>query len=105
MVKLMTLGQVSRLRRMTVGHARLMPGESVLEVGCGTGGVTISAKILVGRDGRIEDLPKLLREAGFEDVEQLQARFLNIGFVRAKKACRLTWAGCIFSSIGGNANG
>jgi ubiquinone/menaquinone biosynthesis C-methylase UbiE len=33
----------------------------------------------------LEDLPKLMREAGFEAVEQLDARFLTIGFVRAKK--------------------
>jgi SAM-dependent methyltransferase len=33
----------------------------------------------------IEDLPKLMRAAGFEKVEQLDARFLNIGFVRANK--------------------
>jgi len=33
----------------------------------------------------IEDLTLLLREAGFEDVKQLDARFLTIGFVRAGK--------------------
>ena len=192
MVNLMTLGQASRLRRMTVVQALLQPGETLLDVGCGTGGVTIPAKIKVGEGGSaagidpapdmiavarrkakragveidfrvgvieslpypdetfdvvtsslmmhhlpqhlqvrglaeiwralkpggriliadmrrpsasffkrflisqafhhghrvqssIEDLPKLLGEAGFEDVEQLDARFGNIGFVRAKK--------------------
>jgi SAM-dependent methyltransferase len=33
----------------------------------------------------IEDLLQLLRDAGFEKVEQLEARFLMIGFVRAAK--------------------
>jgi demethylmenaquinone methyltransferase/2-methoxy-6-polyprenyl-1,4-benzoquinol methylase/phosphoethanolamine N-methyltransferase len=33
----------------------------------------------------LEDLPQLLKEAGFEEVEQLDAHFLTIGFVRAKK--------------------
>ena len=33
----------------------------------------------------IEDLPNLMREAGFENVEHLDARFLIIGFVRATK--------------------
>lgn len=190
-VNIMTLGQASRLRRMTVDQALLQPGESFLDVGCGTGGVTIPAKIRVGENGSaagidpalemiavarrkakragieidfrvgvieslpfpeetfdvvtsslmmhhlpqhlqveglaeiwrvlkpggwiliadmmrpstsflkrfftllvrhghgiqfgIEDLPKLMREAGFEKVEQLDARFLTIGFVRAKK--------------------
>jgi ubiquinone/menaquinone biosynthesis C-methylase UbiE len=187
----MTLGQVHHLRALTVDQALLKPGEHVLDVGCGTGGVTIPAKLRVGKIGfaagidpapemlavarrkasragleidfrvgvieslpfqdevfdavtsslmmhhlpehvrvkglaeikrvlkpggrlliadmmrpsasffkrlftlalqhghgiqfGIEDLPKLMREARFEDVEQLDARFLSIGFVRAKK--------------------
>jgi ubiquinone/menaquinone biosynthesis C-methylase UbiE len=188
----MTLGHAHRLRLLTVDQAQLEPGEKVLDVGCGTGGVTIPAKLRVGKSGEvtgidpapemiavarrkaqragieidfrvgvieslpfpdgtfdvvtsslmmhhlpehlqvkglaeiwralklggriliadmrrpstsflkrfftslafhhghgvqfgIEDLPKRLREAGFEDVEQLDARFLTIGFVRAKK--------------------
>jgi ubiquinone/menaquinone biosynthesis C-methylase UbiE len=192
LVNLMTLGQASRLRRMTVDQALLQPGETLLDVGCGTGGVTIPAKIQVGESGSvagidpapemialarrkakragveidfrvgvieslpypdetfdvvtsslmmhhlpehlqveglaeiwralkpggriliadmmkpstsflkrlftslalhhghriqfgIEDLPELMRETGFEEVEQLDARFLTIGFVRAKK--------------------
>jgi ubiquinone/menaquinone biosynthesis C-methylase UbiE len=192
LVNIMTLGQASRLRRMTVDQALLQSGETLLDVGCGTGGVIIPAKIRVGENGSaagidpapemiavarrkaqragieidfrvgvieslpfpdetfdvvtsslmmhhlpehlqvkglaeiwralkpggriliadmmrpsrssfkrfftslafhhghwvqfgIEDLPKLMREAGFEDVEQLNARFLMIGFVRAKK--------------------
>ena len=191
LVNLMTLGRASRLRRMTLDQALLQPGETLLDVGCGTGGVTIPAKIQIGESGSaagidpapemiaiarrkakragveidfrvgviesqpfpdetfdvvtsslmmhhlpehlqveglaeiwrvlkpggriliadmmrpstsflkrfftllvrhghgiqfgIEDLPKLMREAGFEKVEQLDARFLTIGFVRAKK--------------------
>ena len=192
LVNLMTFGQARRLRALTVDQALLQPGESVLDVGCGTGAVTIPAKLRVGRNGTaagidpspemitvarrkaekseleidfrvgvieslpfpdntfdvatsslmmhhltdslrisglaeiwrtlkpggriliadmkrptgsaferfftsivlhhmhviefgIQDLPKLLTETGFEDVEQLDARFLTIGFVRAKK--------------------
>jgi ubiquinone/menaquinone biosynthesis C-methylase UbiE len=192
LVNIMTLGQANRLRRMTVDQALLQPGETLLDVGCGTGGVTIPAKRQVGESGSaagidpdsemiaiahrkakragleidfrvgviealpfpdgtfdvvtsslmmhhlpqhlqvkglaeiwralkpggriliadmmrpstsflkrfftllafhhghgvqfgIEDLPKLMREVGFEEVEQLDARFLVIGFVRAKK--------------------
>ncbi len=192
LVNIMTLGQAGRLRRMTVAQALIQPGEDVLDVGCGTGAVTIPAKTKVGESGSaagidpapemiavarrkaeragleinfrvgvieslpfpdgtfdvvtsslmmhhlpqhvqvkglaeiwrtlkpggriliadmmrpstsffkrfipslifhhghrvrsgVEDLLKLIREAGFEDVEQLDARFLIVGFVRAKK--------------------
>jgi ubiquinone/menaquinone biosynthesis C-methylase UbiE len=177
---------------MTTGHALIQSGENVLDVGCGTGGVTIPAKLRVGKNGGvagidpapemiavarrkasqagleidfrvgvieslafpngtfdavtsslmmhhlpdhvqvkglaeiwrvlkpggrlliadmmrpspsflkrfftslvlhhghgsqfgIEDLPELLQEAGFEEIEQLEDRFLTIGFVRATK--------------------
>jgi ubiquinone/menaquinone biosynthesis C-methylase UbiE len=191
-VNIMTLGQARRLRMLTVDQAQLKPGESILDVGCGTGAVTIPAKTKVGNQGSaagidpapemiaaarrkaqqarleidfrvgvieslpfqdqtfdvvtsslmmhhltdrlrskglaeiwrtlkpggrlliadmrrpegsafqklltstvfhhghivefgLQDLPELLKEAGFEEVEQLDAHFLTIGFVRAKK--------------------
>jgi hypothetical protein len=33
----------------------------------------------------LQDIPVLLREAGYEDVQQLADHFLVIGFVRARK--------------------
>jgi SAM-dependent methyltransferase len=33
----------------------------------------------------IEDLPELLKEAGFDEIKQLDDHFLKIGFVRAMK--------------------
>jgi ubiquinone/menaquinone biosynthesis C-methylase UbiE len=200
-VSLMTFGHADRLRLLTLDQAQLKPGESILDVGCGTGGVTIPAKKRVGQNGSaagidpapemiavakrkaeragiqidfrvavieslpfpdesfdvvtsslmmhhlphhlqvkglaeilrvlrspdpasgkpggriliadmlrqsgsafqrfftsvilhhghvfesgLQEMPALLREAGYEDVEQLDARFLVIGFVRARKA-------------------
>jgi ubiquinone/menaquinone biosynthesis C-methylase UbiE len=41
---LMTLGQARRLRKRTVDQALIHPGDSVLDVGCGTGEVTLLAK-------------------------------------------------------------
>ena len=52
-VNIMTFGQVRRLRTLSVEHALLKPGESVLDIGCGTGGVTIPAKLQVGKNGRV----------------------------------------------------
>jgi len=191
LANIVTLGQIGRLRQMTMEQALLQPGETLLDVGCGTGGVTIPAKRRIGDKGSaagidpspemiavarrkaqrarlevdfrvgviealpfqddtfdvvtaslmmhhlpkhlqvkglseirrvlkpsgriliadmikpstsfrhgffttlpldhrhaqfaVEDLLQLLREARFEDLKQLNARFLTIGFVRAKK--------------------
>jgi hypothetical protein len=36
-----------------------------------------------GKRFGLQDLPALLQEAGFADIQQLDDRFLTIGFVRA----------------------
>lgn len=52
-VSIMTLGQAQRLRNMTIDQALLKSGESLLDVGCGTGGVTIPGKKRVGQNGKV----------------------------------------------------
>lgn len=46
-------GQLRELRLKTVSLARLHPGETVLDVGCGTGTIAIEARKRVGATGRV----------------------------------------------------
>jgi SAM-dependent methyltransferase len=50
---LMTLGREGRLRAAMLDPATLATGESVLDLGCGTGSVAIRAKHRVGPGGRV----------------------------------------------------
>jgi len=45
---LLTFGREGRLRRETVERAGVAPGQSVLDVGCGTGSLTLTAKAVAG---------------------------------------------------------
>jgi len=73
---IVTLGRARQLRDLTVRNALLQPGENVLDVGCGTGGVTIPAKLQVGKNGRaagIDPSPEMIavarRKAGRAGLE------------------------------------
>ena len=66
LANIMTLGRAHRLRDLTVRNTLLQSGENVLDVGCGTGGVTIPAKLHVGKNGRatgIDPSPEMIAVA------------------------------------------
>jgi len=52
-VGFLSLGREQAMRRMTVNLAQLQPGESVLDVGCGTGALTRLARERVGESGKV----------------------------------------------------
>src|SRR5512136_450770 len=52
-MKKMTFGREHLLREETVRLAQVVPGNSVLEVGCGTGTLTLAAKRQAGLTGKV----------------------------------------------------
>jgi len=65
-VWLMTLGREKAFREKVVRLASLEPGESVLDVGCGTGTLAIAAKRAVGATGTVHGVdasPEMIARA------------------------------------------
>jgi ubiquinone/menaquinone biosynthesis C-methylase UbiE len=66
---LLTLGRERQLRERLVDLARLQPGETVLDVGCGTGSLVLAAKRRVGSTGSVRGV-----DASPEMIAQARAR-------------------------------
>lgn len=63
-MKKITLGREKSLRRMTVNLAQVKSGDCVLEVGCGTGTLTLAAKQQAGQSGKvfgIDVIPEMIK--------------------------------------------
>lgn len=60
------LGKEARFREWTVDLANVTNGNSVLDVGCGTGNLTMAAKLRAGADGEVHGIdgaPEMIRAA------------------------------------------
>ncbi len=65
-VALMTFGREKKLRQMEIRLAQLMLGDKVLEIGCGTGTLSLAAKAQVGSSGEavgIDIAPEMVAAA------------------------------------------
>lgn len=74
-MKKITLGRESRLRELTVNLAEVKPGGSVLEVGCGTGTLTLQAKRTTGPSGRVVGIDII---PGMVDLSRQKAAKANL---------------------------
>ncbi|MBV9790404.1 MAG: methyltransferase domain-containing protein [Chloroflexi bacterium] len=55
-VNWLMLGRARELRATTVDLARIQPGETILDVGCGTGDLTLAAKTRAGQAGKVSGI-------------------------------------------------
>lgn len=79
---LITHGERSRFRKNQIELMKIQEGESVLEVGCGTGVLTVLSKIASGPSGRVEgvDIAPRMIERCRSKAKRLG---LSIGFQTA----------------------
>jgi ubiquinone/menaquinone biosynthesis C-methylase UbiE len=82
---LMTLGQARRLRKATVEQALIKPGDSVLDVGCGTGEVTLPAKGQAkhGRVYGIDPAPEMIAVARSKAARKKLEIDFRVGVIEA----------------------
>lgn len=71
---LVSLGREPAVREMTLDLAGITPGDKVLDVGCGTGTLTIAAKARVGPTGEVHGI-----DAAPEMIEAARRKATQMG--------------------------
>jgi len=85
-VKLMTLGGERRLRNQTIQLAAIPQGATVLDVGCGTGTLTLLAKAQAGQQGKvygIDAAPEMITVAKEKAMQQKRDVNYQTGVIEA----------------------
>lgn len=82
---IMTLGKIGQLRKATVEQALIQPGDSVLDVGCGTGEVTLAAKrdAKHGRVYGIDPAPEMIAVARTKAARKKLEIDFRVGVIEA----------------------
>jgi demethylmenaquinone methyltransferase/2-methoxy-6-polyprenyl-1,4-benzoquinol methylase/phosphoethanolamine N-methyltransferase len=85
MVNVTSLGHASMLRRMTVDHALIQPGDSVLDVGCGTGEVALLARTRTkaGKVYGIDPAPEMITVARSKAARKKLDVDFRVGVIEA----------------------
>jgi ubiquinone/menaquinone biosynthesis C-methylase UbiE len=85
MVEVTSLGHAGMLRRMTVDNARIQPGDSVLDVGCGTGEVALLAKTRTkaGKVYGIDPAPEMIAVARSKAARKKLDVDFRVGVIEA----------------------
>lgn len=85
-VNLLTFGRENALRRQTIQYASIPAGATVLDVGCGTGTLTLLAKAAVGDHGSVYGLDastEMIAVARQKAVQHRQAVNFQTGVIEA----------------------
>lgn len=86
LVNVMTLGRATKLRRQSVALAAIQPGDTLLDIGCGTGDLTIEAWRQVGPNGAIvgiDPAPEMIAAAQAK-AEKIHASIdFRVGVIEA----------------------